>query len=432
MGLATTAWTDLIDSIHPRDSIRPTHQNHHTTNTKHTQEFRTQRFLGAHPPTSDKGPATYPPASSASYPKIAVLAKGKGADEPYTIEVPLPPPLRLFGGGAAASAFFGPGAGAEVRVLAACLSALQRAGYTLTFHTGLVRKLLDGCWGWGFACSWLCGCTAALVFISETHDAHIQNAPTPPQTTPEGTSLSFVLEGGSVAITSQPAAGPGSAKASLVLYKNDGFTKGDVDAVVDSYKAAWGGEGGAAAGAGGAPAVGPGGPGGGAGILMNFAELLDALRSGQFGQFGLGPDAARDIFGPLLDPPAAGTGGGSSSSSASPSSSSSSSGSAAGSGGGSGGSASVLAPRTTSGSGGGNGSGGFGAGNDPVSRLRKLGAEVFEKGDAEGLDWWVFVWVVGRCTDSLYCVCVRVREPYWSIWYMLYEQDVPGGLRRDP
>ncbi len=63
-----------------------------------------------------------------------MLAKGKGADEPYTIEVPLPPSLRLgpFFGGAGA-------AGTEARVLAACLSSLQRAGYALTFHTGLVR-----------------------------------------------------------------------------------------------------------------------------------------------------------------------------------------------------------------------------------------------------------------------------------------------------
>ncbi len=230
------------------------------------------------------------------------------------------------------------------------------------------------------------------------------------QTTPEGTSLSFVLDdgtgigngtgtgseskgtnsrgSGSVALTSHPGQGA-KASPSLVLYKNEGFTRGDVDAVVESYKAAWGGEGGAASGAGNS------GPGGGPpGIIMNFADILDALRSGQgAAAFGLGPEAARDIFGPLLDP-------------SPPASSSSSSssvlprpGGGGGGGGSSGGSSSVLAPRsggsssssssiTTGGSSNGSGAG-LGAGNDPVSRLRKLGAEVFEKGDGEGLDWCV-------------------------------------------
>lgn len=228
--------------------------------------------------------------------------------------------------------------------------------------------------------------------VSSPHVVLTTTATPPTQATPEGTSLSFVLDGGSVAVTSSGKAGPAlgvgpAAKASLVLYKNDGFTRGDVDAVVESYKAAWGRE--AAAGAGGGKGGGPGG------VLMSFADLLDALRGGQF---GLAPEAARDLFGPLLDPSASpsqsppAAGGGSSSSSSS-SSGSSSAAAAPGSS-----SASVLAPRTTGGSGGGGAGVGFGgAGNDPVSRLRKLGAEVFDKGEAEGLDWCVVCvgWVCG-------------------------------------
>ncbi len=265
--------------------------------------FRTQRFLSPSPSSADEGMSSAPPATSSSsskaYPKVAVLAKGKGADEPFTIEVPLPSR-----------------GGNEAKVLAACLQALQKSGHTLTFHTGLAA--------------------------------------------PEGTSLSFVLgdQSGSVLLTSASCAAQhplaqggagGGGKSSLLLYKTDGFTEGDVGAVVDSYITAW--------------SSSPDGqlPGH---FMNTFADVLDALRIGGAGGGGGSIDlspTSPSLGAPYhpQQPPS---------------------------------SSQQRPPLTRGGSvverpGGGATGGGTTGGNDPVSRLRKLGAEVFEKSEEEQLDW---------------------------------------------
>jgi hypothetical protein len=265
--------------------------------------FRTERFLSSRSSSGSGGsslpPADLPTTASKAYPKIAVLTKGKGVDEPYTIEVPLP--LR---------------AGKETKVLAACLHALQKKGHTLSFHTGLTKN--------------------------------------------EGTSLSFVLgdQSGSVLLTSSSAvigSTPSSStqaipptrtgKSSLLLYKTEGFTEADVDAVVDSYITAW------------SSSPDDQLPGS---FLNNFTDVLDALRIGGGGGGG------KHAFDPDQDAPY------SSSQHPVPPPSPFS-----------------RPPLTRGGSvveRGGSG-GAMGAGNDPVSRLRKLGAEVFEKETEEKLDW---------------------------------------------
>jgi len=275
--------------------------------------FRTERFLTSHS-SSRSGSTTFPPVVGdhglptnpcKAYPKIAVLIRGKGVDEPYTIKVPLPPR-----------------AGKETKVLAACLHALQKKGHTLTFHTGL--------------------------------------------TTNEGTSLSFVLgdQSGSVLLTSSSAVAKSASssstqvmpptrtgKSSLLLYKTEGFTEGDVDAVVDSYITAW--------------SSSPDDQLTGL-FLSNFTDVLDALRigGGGGGKHAFDPDQDASYSSPQhpVPPPPF------------PFS---------------------RPPLTRGGSvverGGGGGSrvngGAVGTGNDPVSRLRKLGAEVFEKATEEELDW---------------------------------------------
>lgn len=265
--------------------------------------FRTERFLSSRS-SSGSGSSTLPPVdlpttTSKAYPKIAVLTKGRGVDEPYTIEVPLPPR-----------------AGKETKVLAACLHALQKKGHTLSFHTGLTKN--------------------------------------------EGTSLSFVLgdQSGSVLLTSSSAvvgSAPSSStqvmpptragKSSLLLYKTEGFTEADVDAVVDSYITAW------------SSSPDDQLPGS---FLSNFTDVLDALRIG-------GGGGGKQAFDPDQDGPYS-----SSSQHPVPPPSPFS-----------------RPPLTRGGSvverGGGGGA--AGAGNDPVSRLRKLGAEVFEKETEEKLDW---------------------------------------------
>lgn len=275
--------------------------------------FRTERFLSSRPRSgsSRSGSSTFPPvvgehdlptAASKSYPKIAVLTKGKGVDEPYTIEVPLPPRARK-----------------ETNVLAACLHALQKKGHTLTFHTGL--------------------------------------------TTNNGTSLSFVFgdQSGSVLLTSSLAVATpssstevvpstGTGKSSLLLYKTEGFTEADVDAVVDSYIVAW--------------RSSPDDQLTGS-FLSNVTDVLDALRIGGGGGGKYAFDHEQDVpySSPQrpVPPPSP-----------------------------------FSRPHSTRGEsivdrGGGAGSGRNGTpvigDDDPVSRLRKLGAEVFEKATEEKLDW---------------------------------------------
>ncbi|GAB5033850.1 aaa-type atpase family protein [Nannochloropsis oceanica] len=274
--------------------------------------FRTERFLSSRPRRSSRsGSGTFPPTvgehdlptvASKTFPKIAVLSKGKGVDEPYTIEVPLPPT-----------------ASRETNVLAACLHALQKKGHTLTFHTGL--------------------------------------------TTNNGTSLSFVFgdQSGSVLLTSSSAvAAPssstevmpstGTGKSSLLLYKTKGFTEADVDAVVDSYIMAW--------------RSSPDDQLTGS-FLSNFTDVLDALRIGGGGGGKYAFDHEQDV--PYSSPQRP----------VPPHSP-------------------FSRPSSTRGEsiverGGGIGSGQNGTAvmgeNDPVSRLKKLGAEVFEKATEEELDW---------------------------------------------
>jgi hypothetical protein len=227
------------------------------------KEFRSKRFFGGSLPSSssfssssssqDKKSTPTPttPSSLGAYPKIAVLSKGKGVDEPFTIEIPLPARL-----------------GNEAKVLTTCLQALQQQGHTLTFHTGLA--------------------------------------------TPEATNLSFILNDGlgSVLLTSStpippsrsPSSSPPSSsspissllppppKASLLLYKTNGFTHGDVNAVITSYITAW------------TPThththLDHTLPYGANSLLMGFADLLDALRNN-----GGGPLISdKDLFG-FFDP----------------------------------------------------------------------------------------------------------------------------------
>jgi len=254
------------------------------------KQFRTERFLAP----SHRGPGrsggegsrrTRDPLQAAtSFPKIAVLTKGRSAEEPFTIEVPLPAR-----------------GGSEARVLAASLQALQKKGHTITFHTGLASD--------------------------------------------QGTSLSFVLadQSGSLLLTSSPAASvpseapqavlparPGTSR--LLLFKKEGFTEGDVDAVVESYISAWSGN--------------AGDP-----IAGNFASILDAFRAGGTAGVQQFLDSEQDTPLPFFPPSTRGA---------------------------------LDRPGVVMG---GNQETDTAGRNDPVARLRKLGAEVFEKGKGEEVDW---------------------------------------------